>query len=203
MKVLILQHEKAVTAGSTLEWLRLKKLDYLIYNMWENEPFPETTDFYFLIVCGGTMNVDQAETFPWLLEEKKLVTKSIAEKKLILGLCLGGQLIAEALGAEVGKLLLDETGWHSVDLFEGSANSTSRNLIAFQWHSYGFQFHPETTINWVTERAITKRLPPPSESSQTEGVIQAGLKFQPQLQDWYFQFLDRFTTLAFRQNHSD
>lgn len=62
------------------------------------------------------MNLDQENLYSWLVPEKALIRKALAEKKILVGLCLGAQLIAESLGAAVGKHHLKEVGWHPVDL---------------------------------------------------------------------------------------
>ena len=69
---------------------------------WE-ERIPELAPYDCLLVLGGGPNVDQEEEFPFLVEEKKATRKSLADNRPYLGFCLGHQLLAEALGAQVGR----------------------------------------------------------------------------------------------------
>ena len=62
---------------------------------------PFVHDIDWLIVLGGPMSVNDEKTHPWLVPEKRFVAEAIASSKVVLGICLGVQLIANALGARV------------------------------------------------------------------------------------------------------
>ncbi|MFA6507420.1 MAG: hypothetical protein WCT14_15075 [Treponemataceae bacterium] len=83
-------------------------------NLWKGESLPELESFDFLVVMGGAMNVDEDARFPWLSGEKKLIADAIASDKRVLGICLGAQLIARALGAKVRPMGYKEIGWFPV-----------------------------------------------------------------------------------------
>ncbi|MEZ0390843.1 MAG: type 1 glutamine amidotransferase [Pseudobdellovibrionaceae bacterium] len=215
MKFLILQHTQKTPPGSTLEWLIQKQLPFEVRFASEIQKWQSEVQFEALIICGGVMNVDQEDKYPWLHLEKNLIRQSIQEGKKILGLCLGAQLLAEALGAQVQAHTHWETGWHPVRLNDGS------ELMAFEWHKYTFslpsgadllatnnqcfhqgfryrdqilatQFHPEVTRDWVIERSQDPA-PPGPDYVQTPEQILAGLEtLQPQLQKWFFNQLDQF-----------
>ncbi len=93
------------------------------------------------------MSVNHEAAFPYLIEENKFIQDVIAKDKLVLGICLGSQLIAKALGARVYKGAKKEIGWYSVDLTKGGLQDTclsqlnlkSRSeLKVFQWHGETF-----------------------------------------------------------------
>lgn len=103
------------------------------------EPFPELSSFDWLIVMGGSMGVYEEEKYPWLAAEKELVRQAIAAQKVVLGICLGAQMMASALGARVYPNPKKEIGWWKVELQQAPIWSSS-NLVQtlFQWHGDTF-----------------------------------------------------------------
>lgn len=219
MKVAIIQHEDSTPPGTTLDWLELHDISFKTHKLFEKDQFPQINDFDFLIICGGSMNVDQTEKFPWLVEEKKLILEAIQAQKKILGLCLGAQLLAESLGAQVNRHSVTELGWFPIHFVPDSPVSFSKtNLDVFQYHSYtfeiplgaqllatstachnqaflyknqilGFQFHPETNLEWAKECAEDPDLPTGPYCQKSEELINQFEK-QSELQKWYFNCLD-------------
>lgn len=107
---------------------------------------PETYDA--VMVFGGAMHVDQEHEHPWLREEKALIRELLARERPVLGVCLGSQLVAEAAGAEVGRLPGGpEIGWRDVDLSPGAEEdpvlgALPRRFLALEWHAYGAALPP-------------------------------------------------------------
>jgi len=113
----------------------------------EDYEFPEIDDFDWLIVLGGYMNVYESEKFPWLVEEKEFIRKAISGDKIVLGICLGAQLIADVLGGRIYRNKFTEIGWHSVSLTEDAQqsmvfDSLPDEFIPFHWHSDTFSLPP-------------------------------------------------------------
>ena len=135
MKAVIIQHEVSTPAGSTLDWLQKNNINYKECKIFEKIEYPKLSDFDLLVICGGSMNVDQEDKFPWLKIEKKLIQDSLIAKKKILGLCLGGQLLAEALGAKVDRHKNSELGWQNIELLENkNFKWMTKTLSVFQYH---------------------------------------------------------------------
>jgi GMP synthase-like glutamine amidotransferase len=67
----------------------------------ETAKLPAVRDIDLLIVLGGPMSANDAQQYPWLAAEKSFIRTAIREGKRVLGICLGAQLIASALGARV------------------------------------------------------------------------------------------------------
>jgi len=116
------------------------------------EEVPETlplADAPGLIVLGGPMNVDQTERYPFLADEVAWIREAIARGMPVLGICLGGQLIAKALGASVCPNGVQEIGWYPIRLLAAADEDrlfgsvpTSRPTV-FQWHGDMFAIPPE------------------------------------------------------------
>ncbi len=225
MRIHVIQHEEKVPAGSSLEFFKQKKFSVSFTRIWLGEVFPDTEYFDALILCGGNMNVDQESTHPWLKIEKQLIKKSILENKKIIGLCLGAQLLAEALGASVYKHSLHEVGWHNVFLHETQNFKTpqaGQHIQAFEYHAYrfelpqgaeriaqnnncldqgfvygkniiAFQFHPESTLEWIQYvlRPISS-YPTSGEAVMPKDTALKLMHQQPKLQTWYFNCLEEF-----------
>jgi GMP synthase-like glutamine amidotransferase len=107
-------------------------------------PLPSIAEFDWLIVMGGPMGVYDELQYSWLTEEKTFIRKSIESGKIVLGICLGAQLIADALGAGVFKNQYREIGWfpieRKIDANESAmANVFPDTLEVFHWHGDTFE----------------------------------------------------------------
>jgi GMP synthase-like glutamine amidotransferase len=96
-----------------------------------------------VFTLGGAMNVDEETDHPWLAGEKALLALLLEGGVPLLGLCLGGQLVAEAAGAAPRRAEQPEIGWHRVELTEEGREDPllgplAPGFEAFQWHSYEF-----------------------------------------------------------------
>ncbi len=111
------------------------------------EPGADPFAYDAVLVLGGAMNVDQEESHAWMAREKALIRELLVRKRPLLGLCLGGQLVAEAAGAAPRRASLPEIGWHQVELTGAGAEDPllgplAPSFEAFQWHSYEFPLPP-------------------------------------------------------------
>ncbi|MDF2415994.1 type 1 glutamine amidotransferase [Acinetobacter beijerinckii] len=108
----------------------------------ELEALPRVDEVDLLIIMGGTMSVNDEANYPWLKLEKRWLRRYLAAGKPAIGLCLGGQLIANALGAAVSRNTFQELGWMDV----GRASHIPENYFQIpekinimQWHSETFE----------------------------------------------------------------
>ena len=108
----------------------------------ELEALPHIDEVDLLIIMGGTMSVNDEANYPWLKLEKRWLRRYLSAGKPAIGLCLGGQLIANALGASVSRNQHEELGWMDV----GRVSHVPENyfqipdkLNIMQWHSETFE----------------------------------------------------------------
>lgn len=109
----------------------------------ESEPPADPLGYDGVLTLGGAMHADQADVHAWLAEEIPLLFQLIERGTPLLGLCLGGQLVAAAAGSTPRRAAAPEIGWHPVTLTEeGRRDPLLAPLApafeAFQWHSYEF-----------------------------------------------------------------
>jgi GMP synthase-like glutamine amidotransferase len=96
-----------------------------------------------IVAMGGPMSVNDEAAFPWLRGEKEFLRKAVARGVPVLGVCLGAQLIASALGAKVYRNSGKEIGWFPIAA-EGGADSFHfpDKCVVFHWHGETFDLPP-------------------------------------------------------------
>ncbi|NOX24825.1 MAG: type 1 glutamine amidotransferase [Deltaproteobacteria bacterium] len=114
MKIHYLQHVPFEDLGSIAAWADAKKAKITHTRLFRDERLPACADFDWLIVMGGPMNIHEENRYPWLKREKEFIGKAIKLGKTVLGICLGAQLIADVLGAEVYANGEKEIGWFPI-----------------------------------------------------------------------------------------
>jgi GMP synthase (glutamine-hydrolysing) len=137
-----LQHVPFEGLGSIAPWLAARGDTVTMSRLYAGDPLPEPQDYDWLIAMGGPMNVDRETEYPWLAREKRCVAQALAAGKRVLGICLGAQLMARALGAPVTPGT-PEIGWFDVMLTAAAAQAPlfadfPRRFPAFHWHGDGF-----------------------------------------------------------------
>jgi GMP synthase-like glutamine amidotransferase len=93
---------------------------------------------------GGPMGIYDEEIYPWLNAEKQFIKTAINSKKVVIGICLGAQLIADVLGAKVYKNKHREIGWFNITRSADANNTILSNVIpenseVFHWHGDTFE----------------------------------------------------------------
>ncbi len=150
-KILVFQHVAYEILGTLDPLLRNAgfRIKYVNFERYPDTE-PSLEGYEGLIVLGGPMNVDETRDYPFLETEVRLITDAMERGFPILGICLGSQLLAKALGAKIKKNPEKEIGWYDVSPTE---EGTSDPLIStfsgveriFQWHGDTFEL-PEGAV---------------------------------------------------------
>ncbi len=143
MKIHALYHVSFEGLGCIENWISEKNHILSTTNFYNNETLPDISEFDFLIIMGGPMSVSEEDKYPWLKEEKKFIRKAINNKKVVLGICLGAQLIAESLDAKVTRNEYKEIGWFPINFINEESKKSLLNVIpenqkVMHWHSDTF-----------------------------------------------------------------
>lgn len=151
MAVLIVKNIKIEGPGTIEDFLKEKGMEYTVVDFSgceaTEESIPDIRKFTHLVIMGGPMAVYESDGAPFLHFEVAMIRSFILGKKPVLGVCLGAQVIAHALNANVYAGGTREIGWNKVEITpEGmddpvfstlSVNNDSYAEI-FQWHSDTF-----------------------------------------------------------------
>lgn len=141
MRVHYFQHVPFEGLGSIGDWLQAHGHRVSATRWFAGEQAPDPLDIDALVVMGGPMNVDDHAEYPWLSGEKAFIRRCIDGGMPVLGVCLGAQLIAAGLGAEVTPNPVKEIGWFPVraDTDGGPwAEVLPPSFDAFHWHGDTF-----------------------------------------------------------------
>jgi GMP synthase-like glutamine amidotransferase len=141
MRAHYLQHVEFEGLGSIAPWLEEAGYEITNTRLFESAKFPDLKKIDLLVVMGGPMSVNDEDDFPWLVSEKQFILEAINSGKPVLGVCLGAQLIASAIGARVYRNHVKEIGWfpiHGMLSNNTSVFSFPPSMKVFHWHGETF-----------------------------------------------------------------
>jgi GMP synthase (glutamine-hydrolysing) len=142
--LLCLRHEEPDHLGTAEQAFAASDIDVAYVDLWRGADFPEPGEIAGVVVLGGVMNVDQTAAYPFLLPERDFLQASVAADIPLLGICLGGQLLARTLGARVTRARLPETGFFPLHPTEAARTDPLFSCFRdgdrmFQWHEDAFE----------------------------------------------------------------
>lgn len=140
MKIIALNHVPYERPGYIADWAADRQADFQEINVYEGNALPELNSFDCLVVMGGPMGVYDEAQYDWMPAEKAFLKAALQEGKKMLGICLGAQLLAEALGARVYPAKEKEIGWFPVQATAPHPinHQWPNELMAFHWHGDTF-----------------------------------------------------------------
>jgi GMP synthase-like glutamine amidotransferase len=139
MKVHVLQHVPFEDIGSIESLLNERQADLSYTRFYKNDVLPQSDGLDLIIVMGGPMSVNDEASLSWLRPEKEFIRDAVRRGVPMIGICLGAQLIAGALGARIYRNVHKEIGWFNV-----TAASNERNCFRFPNQLMAFHWHGET-----------------------------------------------------------
>ena len=147
MRLHVIQHVVFEGPGAIAEWARERGHSIVITELFNGGQWPLLDDFDFLVVMGGPMSANDDARFAWLAAEKQLIADALRERKVILGVCLGAQLLARVMGARVYRNGEKEIGWFPVQLTPEAAASRlfcdlPQRMTVLHWHGETFDLPP-------------------------------------------------------------
>ena len=142
MKIHYLQHVPFEGLGYIEEWATQSNHPVSVTRLFAGDSFPDMDEFDLLVIMGGPMSVNDIAEYPWLEREKAFIKKAIEQKKSVLGICLGAQLIANVLGSRIYKCKDKEIGWFPI--FKTVHESEFEISKLFPEHIEVFHWHGET-----------------------------------------------------------
>ncbi len=176
LRVHCIQHVPFEGMGYIKDWVLDNGHTLSHTAVYNNDPWPDTADFDMLVVMGGPMGVHDDDNYEWLVAEKKIIARAVFEQKLLLGICLGAQLMAHVMGANVYPGKNKEIGWFPLELTATGSHSPldAYDLPVFHWHGDTFE---------IPENAICLAQSPGCKNQAFLKDTILGLQFHPEIKE--------------------
>ncbi|MCP4627599.1 MAG: type 1 glutamine amidotransferase [bacterium] len=164
-----------------------------------NEKLPPVDSFDWLMIMGGSQHAWDEQGNTWLQEEKALLGEALTKGKIILGICFGAQLLADALGGKIFPNDQKEIGWYEVNLTSEGRNSflfrnIPKRFTTFHWHGDHFSLPPPCTRLAFSEPTANQ-----AYTCQKRPVV--GVQFHPEYTREMVRHFARVEGNEWQKNH--
>lgn len=141
MNILCIKHINFEGPAIFALWAQQRGHNLEVVPFYETQLLPAPSNYDALVIMGGPMNVYEDKKYQWLAKEKRYIRSAIAADKHVLGICLGAQLIAHALGAKVSAGSHKEIGWFPIRRSEDCPKELRLpdSLQVCHWHGDTFE----------------------------------------------------------------
>lgn len=140
MRICCLKHVPFEGPAAIADWATSRGHSLQTVEVYLDDALPALESFDMLLIMGGPMNIYEHTAHPWLLAEKALIRNAIEGHKQVVGICLGGQLSADALNAPVTRGDQVEIGWFDIERSPDFPTSVDlpQQLRVYHWHGDTF-----------------------------------------------------------------
>ncbi|MBL4852322.1 MAG: type 1 glutamine amidotransferase [Gammaproteobacteria bacterium] len=155
MRIHTLQHIAFEGLAHIGNWLEQTTHQVSTTHFYQDSHLPQQNEFDALIIMGGPMGIYDDQQYPWLKRERKFIKQAIVDKKPVLGICLGSQFIADALGAKVYANAQKEIGWFDLKKTDSTSifdKHLPERFTALHWHGDTFDL-PRGAIQLLSSEA--------------------------------------------------
>ncbi|WP_430901505.1 MULTISPECIES: type 1 glutamine amidotransferase [unclassified Paraflavitalea] len=177
LRIICIQHVSFEGPGTIALWAQINGHSFQTMLASTIKEWPSLHSFDWLIVMGGPMAVYEEEQLPWMKAEKAFIRAAIDAEKILLGICLGSQLIASALGAKVYPHHTKEIGWFSVNINSEEINNPFAHFTYqvpfFHWHGDTFDLPTNAKLLASTEQC--------KHQAFSMGSSILGIQFHPEV----------------------
>jgi GMP synthase (glutamine-hydrolysing) len=149
--ILVLQHVHSEPLGTISDALDSRGLSYRYVRSYDGEDIPaDLGGAVGLVIMGGPMGVYEQDRYPFLKDEMRLIEQALSRGILVLGVCLGSQLLASVLGSDVAPGSAPEMGWAPITLTDEATvdrllHPVKSPFMGFHWHGDVFDL-PEGAV---------------------------------------------------------